>query len=267
MSQTVVQRLQAELDALWLVDPHTHINPHSAPSRTLADILGYHYYTELAHSAGIPREHIEEPGLSPRDKVGRIVPGLAAIENTVQYSWLLEICRDFFGFQEERITESNWERLYDQSLTVLSAPGWEREVLGRSRLSGVFLTNDFDDPLQDFDTTFYIPCLRTDDLVFRLGQPETRGRFQKVTGQEAWEVVGGYRVCLPTSLRTMRGPVRFRFLPTFPRHQWPMPWWSRCWPRCGMAVRWPCPNRRFCRGSCSGAWRRNVPRPGCRSIS
>jgi glucuronate isomerase len=190
MSQTVVQRLQAELDAMWLVDPHTHINPHSAPSRTLADILGYHYYTELAHSAGIPRDHIEEPGLSPRDKVGRIVPGLAAIENTVQYSWLLEICRDFFGFQEERITESNWERLYDQSLTVLSAPGWEREVLERSRLSGVFLTNDFDDPLQDFDTTFYIPCLRTDDLVFRLGQPETRGRFQKVTGQEAWEVAG-----------------------------------------------------------------------------
>ena len=188
MSQTVVQRLQAELDALWLVDPHTHINPHSAPSQTLADILGYHYYTELAHSAGIPREQIEEPGLSPREKVGRIVPGLAAIENTVQYSWLLEICRDFFGFEEERITESNWERLYDQSLAVLSDPGWEREVLRRSRLTGVFLTNDFDDPLTGFDTKFYIPCLRTDDLVFRLWQSETRERFRKATREEAWDV-------------------------------------------------------------------------------
>lgn len=188
MTQALVQRLQAELDALWLVDPHTHINPHSAPSQTLADILGYHYYTELAHSAGIPRERIEEPGLSPREKVGRIVPGLAAIENTVQYSWLLEICRDFFGFQDERITASNWERLYDQSQAVLAAPGWEREVLQRSRLSGVFLTNDFDDPLTGFDTAFYIPCLRTDDLVFRLWQPETRERFQKATGQDAWDV-------------------------------------------------------------------------------
>jgi glucuronate isomerase len=188
MTQALVQRLQAELDALWLVDPHTHINPHSAPSQTLADILGYHYYTELAHSAGIPRERIEEPGLSPREKVGRIVPGLAAIENTVQYSWLLEICRDFFGFQDERITASNWERLYDQSQAVLAAPGWEREVLQRSRLSGVFLTNDFDDPLTGFDTAFYIPCLRTDDLVFRLWQPETRERFHKATGQDAWDV-------------------------------------------------------------------------------
>jgi glucuronate isomerase len=188
MSQSLVQRLRAELDLLWLVDPHTHINPHRAPSQTLADILGYHYYTELAHSAGIPREHMEEPGLSPRDKVARIVPGLTAIENTVQFSWLLEICQDFFGFEDRRITESNWERLYNQSLAVLSRPGWELEVLERSRLSGVFLTNDFDDPLTGFDTNFYIPCLRTDDLVFRLWQPETRVRFQQATGQEAWEV-------------------------------------------------------------------------------
>lgn len=188
MSQALAQRLQSELDQLWLVDPHTHINPMRAPSQTLADILGYHYYTELAHSAGVSRGEIEEPGLSPRDKVGRIVPGLAAIENTVQYSWLLEICRDFFGFQDDRITVSNWERLYDQSQAVLSSPGWEREVLQRSRLTGVFLTNDFDDPLTGFDTQFYIPCLRTDDLVFRLGQPETRERFERATGHEAWEV-------------------------------------------------------------------------------
>ncbi|HBH51370.1 MAG TPA: amidohydrolase [Planctomycetaceae bacterium] len=188
MSQALVQRLQSELDQLWLVDPHTHINPLQAPSRTLADILGYHYYTELAHSAGIPREQIEEPGLSPRDKVGRIVPGLAAIENTVQHSWLLEICRDLFGFEHDRIHESNWERLYDQSLAILASPGWEREILQRSRLTGVFLTNDFDDPLAGFDTSFYIPCLRTDDLVFRLSQPETRQRFRQATGGEAWEV-------------------------------------------------------------------------------
>ena len=45
----------------------------SAGSKTLADILGYHYYTELGHSAGMPREQIEEPGLDPKEKVGRLV--------------------------------------------------------------------------------------------------------------------------------------------------------------------------------------------------
>ena len=52
MSEQLVQRLCHELTQLVLIDPHTHINAHQPASQTLADILGYHYYTELAHSAG-----------------------------------------------------------------------------------------------------------------------------------------------------------------------------------------------------------------------
>ena len=38
----------------------------------------------------------------------------------------------------------------------------------------MFLTNDFDDPLAGFDTSVYVPCLRTDDLVFHFEKPPTR---------------------------------------------------------------------------------------------
>ncbi len=55
MSLELRQRLFAELDALVLVDAHTHINPHQPAAQSLADILGYHYFTELAHSAGMPQ--------------------------------------------------------------------------------------------------------------------------------------------------------------------------------------------------------------------
>ena len=58
----------AELDSIRLIDPHSHIEPKSPASKTLADILGYHYYTELAHSAGLPRELIEEPKLDPKQQ-------------------------------------------------------------------------------------------------------------------------------------------------------------------------------------------------------
>jgi glucuronate isomerase len=44
------------------------------------------------------------------------------------------------------------------------------------------LTNDFDDPLAGFDTDIYIPCLRTDDLVFHLAKPEVRQRLERATG-------------------------------------------------------------------------------------
>ena len=184
MSEQLQQRILTELERLVLIDPHTHINPHAPVSQTLADILGYHYYTELAHSAGLDRRRIEEPGLDPKEKVGRLVTMLDRLENTVQVSWLLEICRAFFDFDDDNITADNWEPLYDRAAAKMAEPDWEEQVLAKSGLEQVFLTNDFDDPLEGFDTSRYIPCLRADELVFHLPRPETRERLAKATGVE-----------------------------------------------------------------------------------
>lgn len=184
MSAQLNQRILSELESLVLIDPHTHINPLDPASHTLADILGYHYYTELAHSAGLSRNQIEEPGLDPKEKVRRLVPKLADIENTAQFSWLIEMCQAFFGFEEDRITLSNWESLYDSAAKKMAQPDWEEQVLKISKLEQIFLTNNFDDPLTGFDTKRYVPCLRTDDLVFQLSKQEVRDRLTKATGIE-----------------------------------------------------------------------------------
>ncbi|MBI2824481.1 MAG: amidohydrolase [Planctomycetia bacterium] len=182
MSLALRQRLFDELDRLILIDPHTHINPYAPAAATLADVLGYHYYTELAHSAGMPKARIEEPGLDPKEKVRRLVEYLAPLDNTIQYSWLVEMAQELFGFADDRVTVANWESLYDAAAARMRSPGWAREVLKKSGLEAVFLTNDFDDPLAGFDTKLYIPCLRTDDLVFHLAKPEVRGRLEKASG-------------------------------------------------------------------------------------
>jgi glucuronate isomerase len=184
MSEQLRQRIFDELERLLLIDPHTHINPHAAASKTLADIMGYHYYTELAHSAGLPRERIEEPGIDPREKVARLVPKLADLDNTIQVNWLVEMCREFFDFPDDRITTDNWEALYDAAAAKMARPDWERQVLRLSRLEQVFLTNDFDDPLEGFDTALYVPCLRTDDLVFHLMKPEVRSRLARAADMD-----------------------------------------------------------------------------------
>jgi glucuronate isomerase len=182
MSYELRQRLFDELDRLVLIDPHTHINPHAPAANTLADLLGYHYYTELAHSAGMSKAQIEEPGLDPKEKVRRLVQWLAPLDNTIQYSWLVEMSRELFGFAGDRVTEANWESLYDAAAAKMSAPDWATQVLDKSRLESVFLTNDFDDPLTGFDTKLYIPCLRTDDLVFHFGKSAVRARLEKASG-------------------------------------------------------------------------------------
>ena len=63
--------LYAEICRIPLVDPHSHINPLAAASRSLDDILGYHYYTELAHSAGMDQAPLQ-PGQSI--SISRFVP-------------------------------------------------------------------------------------------------------------------------------------------------------------------------------------------------
>jgi glucuronate isomerase len=182
MSIELRRRIFDQLDSLVIIDPHTHINALDPASHTLADILGYHYYTELAHSAGLAKDAIEDPSLSPKDKVSLLINNLGPINNTVQWSWFVEMAQKLFGFQGDTIDSSNWEQLYDDAESQMSDSGWANKVLETSKLSAVFLTNEFDDPLEGFDTKTYIPCLRTDDLVFKLSQFEVRERLERFSG-------------------------------------------------------------------------------------
>ncbi len=52
--------LYAEIVKIPLIDPHSHIDPHRPTARSLDEILGYHYYTELAHSAGMDKALLDD---------------------------------------------------------------------------------------------------------------------------------------------------------------------------------------------------------------
>src|SRR5205814_6562285 len=93
--------LYEEICTVPLIDPHSHINPHQPASRNLDDILGYHYYTELAHSAGMDKAPLDT-NVPPRERVRAILGHMTDFDNTVQYSWFLEIARTFLGFQGDR---------------------------------------------------------------------------------------------------------------------------------------------------------------------
>jgi glucuronate isomerase len=109
LNDRLAQDLYAEICRITLIDPHSHINPHQPASRSLDDILGYHYYTELAHSAGMEHTFLA-PAADPRDRVRDILYHMDLYDNTVQYQWFLEIVRAFLGFEEERLSlaDSTW---------------------------------------------------------------------------------------------------------------------------------------------------------------
>ena len=77
------QDLYGAISDIPLIDPHSHIDPHRPAARTLDDILGYHYYTELAHSAGMDRGPLA-PGVEPRQRVRSILAHMDRFDNTAQ---------------------------------------------------------------------------------------------------------------------------------------------------------------------------------------
>jgi glucuronate isomerase len=179
-ADSLTSDLFGEICKIPLIDPHSHIDPSRPASRRLDDILGYHYYTELAHSAGMDRAVLAE-GVEPRRRVRAILEFMDRFDNTAQYGWFLQIARTFLGFAGDRVRAADADWLCDAAERLMAQPGWENEVLRRSNVEQVFLTNNFDDDLDGFDRKRYVPCLRTDDLVFQIEQPEVRRRLEKTT--------------------------------------------------------------------------------------
>jgi glucuronate isomerase len=168
--------------ARWpIFDCHSHIDPHRPASRNLDEILGYHYYTELAHAAGMPAARVA-PELDGRTRARNLAEWLDRLDNTVQYSWLVEIARTFFGSEYDRIGPATIDELYDRADHEAKGADWDRDVWAKTRLEAVFLTNEFDDPLEGWDTSQYVPCLRTDDLVLKLHEPRTVERLRSASG-------------------------------------------------------------------------------------
>jgi glucuronate isomerase len=182
-SDALAARLYERICQVPLIDPHTHIDPHRPAARGLDDILGYHYYTELAHSAGMDQWPLA-PEVDPRERVRAILGHMDRYDNTAQYGWFLDIARTFLGFQGNRLSPADADWLCDQAERLMARPDWEEQVIAKTNLEKIFLTNEFDDQLQGFDTSRYVPCLRTDDLVFKLDQPAVRERLARATNVE-----------------------------------------------------------------------------------
>ncbi len=176
---TLVRELLDEISRWPIFDPHSHIDAHRPAARDLDEVLGYHYYTELAHSAGMPAELVG-PDVPKKTRAQHLSQYLDRLDNTVQFSWLSQIAETFHSHSGP-INRDTIDALYASADHSRDGEAWDEHVWKASNLEAVFLTNEFDDPLEGWDTSRYIPCLRTDDLVLKLHLPETVDRLKRAT--------------------------------------------------------------------------------------
>ena len=176
-------RLLGEIEKVSIIDAHSHV-PHDAPFATsLRDLLGYHYFTELAHSAGVDRALLDPE--TPDDEMMPALAGaLQTFDNTVQYGWLMELARELFDFPHERLARDNWRDLDEVIRVRADRRERVREILQKSSIEKVFLTNEFDDDLEAVDREVFVPSLRADRLVFHFTDEEVRQSLSRVTDSE-----------------------------------------------------------------------------------
>src|SRR2546430_17569596 len=97
--------------------------------------------------------------VGPRERCRAILAHMDRFDNTVQYSWFVEIVNSFFGLELAAVTAADADHLFDTAKSVFSRPDWEAEVFRRSNLEKIFLTNNFDDRLDGVDARRQLPCL------------------------------------------------------------------------------------------------------------
>ena len=180
-SRQLTDRLLEEIMTIPAVDVHSHVPAADPFARSLRDLLGYHYYTELAHSSGLAREAIA-PERPDEEMIPALLTAMENITNTAQYSWMIELAQTLFDFDEPRLTADNYEPLARAVSERAERPGRAREIMDASRIEKVFLTNNFDEDLSQVDTSLFVPCLRADTLVFSLTDPAVRQSLEAVAG-------------------------------------------------------------------------------------
>ena len=188
----LVNDVYSAICAIPLIDPHSHIDP-LRPDRPHAR---RHSRLPLLHRTRPFRRHgpgsALRRGAAARTGAGHPLATWTATTtrpNTLG-SWKSRTA--FLGLQRRSASRPPTPIRYaTRPDTIFRQPDWEAQVFQRSNLEKIFLTNEFDDPLDGFDTSKYVPCLRTDDagLSIRIS-PKSQQRLAKATGRRSRRLAG-----------------------------------------------------------------------------
>ena len=208
--------------ARWpIFDPHSHIDPHRPAARNLDEVLGYHYYTELAHSAGMPADRVAAD-LAPASACAqpRRVP-----RPDRQHRPVFLAPGDRPDLPRLRRTTGSPPRTSTTSTTApttrpTARPGTARSGTGPGSKPSSSPTTSTTRSKAGTPAK-YVPCLRTDDLVLKLHEPRDRraapGRDRASTSATTPRSARRSARSSSGSWRRGPGPARSACRPTSPR--------------------------------------------------
>ncbi|MCW8131073.1 MAG: glucuronate isomerase [Planctomycetota bacterium] len=178
MNHDLVSTLFREFRKLPICDPHTHVPWDKPCALHLGDLLGYHYYTELANSSR--GEPVKLPD-DPDERIDYVWPHLPKLRGTVQFDWMMGISEIFFEIPRGDWWSKPKHEIVSRAQKVIRDGSYVQRVFERSNVTKVYLTNQFDEDLSRLKDRRLVPCLRTDDLVFNAATAKMVERLDACT--------------------------------------------------------------------------------------
>ncbi len=134
MTTPVLSALQEGLEAIPILDVHTHLDAAHLAARGLHDVLLYHMLISDLASAGCPsraRLSSEPDEAEVETRLVEAIPYLKYIQNTSIYWGLKIILRDLYGWNEP-VTPENWKRLDAIIRQKAARTTWPEEILNKA---------------------------------------------------------------------------------------------------------------------------------------
>lgn len=127
MNTELYERLMNEVNKIPAIDTHVHINPAAPLAKDLAQVLYYHNYVSELISGGAPESLHHNESLDPVSRVKAFVPEMKR-SSCSAHAWMLRgLLKTVYGF-DEKLTEKNWEFLYETADKKSREPGRVKEV-------------------------------------------------------------------------------------------------------------------------------------------
>jgi glucuronate isomerase len=178
---SILKRLYTEVSKIPIVDIHTHVDFKNPTAVNARDILGYHYFTEMAHSQGMSVKSVEQA-----KEISRYLPGAVTTE---PYNWLMFLAKKLFDFPHGQLDEntcSDFEKCIEKKAKNSNRL---QEICEISNIEIISTTNA---PWENLDgiekyknekgEQLFIPTFRIDPLL--TADRNTVGKLEESTDKE-----------------------------------------------------------------------------------
>jgi len=175
--------LKEFVDAVPMIDIHSHIDASHPHARSPRDILFYHYLATELRSAGMNLELIS-PNLPVEDAVRNAMPFLPLIRNTSTYWYFVKMLKELYGFEHKDITKTNMKELLNTIYEGSKQADRYKSILSeKAKIEKTFLTLRHDESELRYDPEFFAGALRLDPLISNINKTslESLGKVTNVS--------------------------------------------------------------------------------------